>query len=124
MVAQALRQADTDVAIEAWADRSAEPRDIAQIMAEVQSTAYIAVRDIAVLETMCSASAVPFHSGILCIQTYVCHVVAAILHSDLQVPLTAVIISAEKKVLGCPYVSLHGRATAAVCCAGAAHCCH
>ena len=52
MVAQALRQADTDVAIEAWADRSAEPRDIAQLMAEVRFTAYIAARDIAVLKTM------------------------------------------------------------------------
>lgn len=64
VVAQALRQADTDVAIEAWADRSAEPRDIARLMAEVQFTAYIAVRDIAVLKTMCFASAVPFTQGL------------------------------------------------------------
>ena len=35
MVAQALQQADTDVAIEAWAVRDAEPRDLAQLMAEV-----------------------------------------------------------------------------------------
>lgn len=34
-MAQALKQADTDVAIEAWADRSAAPRDLAQLMAEV-----------------------------------------------------------------------------------------
>lgn len=101
MVAQALRQADTDVAIEAWADRSAEPRDIAQLMAEVQSTAFLAVKDTAVLETMCSASAVPFHSGIWCIRMCVCHVVAAILHSALQVLLTAVSDSAEKEVLEC-----------------------
>ncbi len=39
MVAQALRQADTDVAIEAWADRSAAPRDLAQLMAEVRPPA-------------------------------------------------------------------------------------
>ena len=36
IVAQALRQADTDVAIEAWADRNAAPRDLAQLMAEVR----------------------------------------------------------------------------------------
>ena len=36
VVAQALRQADTDVAIEAWADRSAAPRNLAQLMAEVR----------------------------------------------------------------------------------------
>ena len=35
VVAQALQQADTDVAIEAWAVRDAEPRDLAQLMAEV-----------------------------------------------------------------------------------------
>ncbi len=39
VVAQALRQADTDVAIEAWADRSAAPRDLAQLMAEVRPSA-------------------------------------------------------------------------------------
>ena len=102
MVAQALRQADTDVAIEAWADRSAEPRDIGQLMAEVKATAFLAVRDIAVLETTCSASAVPFHSGIWCIRTCVCHVVLAILHSALQILLIAGIDSAEKEVLECP----------------------
>ena len=37
MVAQALQQADTDVAIEAWAVRDAESRDLAQLMAEVHS---------------------------------------------------------------------------------------
>ncbi|CAL5223303.1 g5794 [Coccomyxa viridis] len=41
VVAQALRQADTDVAIEAWADRSAAPRDLAQLMAEVLPLATI-----------------------------------------------------------------------------------
>ena len=35
VVAQALQQADTDVAIEAWAVRDAEQRDLAQLMAEV-----------------------------------------------------------------------------------------
>ena len=39
MVAQALRQADADVAIEAWADRSAAPRDLAQLMSEVTLSA-------------------------------------------------------------------------------------
>ncbi len=35
VVAQVLRQAQDDVAVEAWADRSAEPRDIASLVAEV-----------------------------------------------------------------------------------------
>ncbi len=59
MVAQALRQASTDVAIEAWADRSAKPRDIAQLMAEVQSAASTVVRKVTTLDTMCAAYLCP-----------------------------------------------------------------
>lgn len=35
VVAQVLRQAQDDVAVEAWADRSAEHRDVAALVAEV-----------------------------------------------------------------------------------------
>jgi hypothetical protein len=35
VVAQVLRQAQDDVVVEAWADRNAEPRDVATLVAEV-----------------------------------------------------------------------------------------
>jgi hypothetical protein len=35
VVAQLLRQAEGDVAVEAWAERGAEPQDIAALVAEV-----------------------------------------------------------------------------------------
>ena len=37
VVAQVLRQAQDDVAVEAWADKNAEPRDLASLVAEVSN---------------------------------------------------------------------------------------
>ncbi len=36
-MAQVLRQAQDDVAVEAWADKNAEPRDLASLVAEVSN---------------------------------------------------------------------------------------
>ncbi|EIE27239.1 hypothetical protein COCSUDRAFT_55258 [Coccomyxa subellipsoidea C-169] len=41
VVAQVLRQAQDDVAVEAWADKNAEPRDLASLVAEVLPSAII-----------------------------------------------------------------------------------
>ena len=35
VVAQLLRQAEGDIAVEAWAERGAEPQDIAALVAQV-----------------------------------------------------------------------------------------